>query len=408
LHRVAGRQGITGAEPTGPPAPATPAVPRVFLPDPAGDLERIRPGRRLEVGLAELEAWMLAEWVRSLIDCSEATVIAYRLDLAQFIEWACATGVEGPAAVDHLVIRRFLGELAEHHYAMASTARRVSAMRRYFDWVRRRCGLSGPKPMRRVALPSGRTRSRLPRVVDNQDLAELLDPPPAATPEADSRRLRNLCISGLFYDSGIRVGELCRLNVGDVDLEVGIIDVWGKGGRERRLPIAEPSIEALEAWLDHGRCHHEHVACAHCARPLPVEELADDAVAAFLVEAAAELEVLAGTGASAAEALRRLEAMATDADLPVGPVPLPASAPLFLNHLGRRIGQRDVRRIFEDRGIYPHQLRHTYATHLMEGGADLRVIQELLGHASIATTAIYTHVSAKRLREVHTATHPRG
>jgi integrase/recombinase XerC len=122
------------------------------------------------------------------------------------------------------------------------------------------------------------------------------------------------------------------------------------------------------------------------------------------------LEALVDAGATAADALHHLEAIADGLELPLGggPAPLPAGAPLFLNQRGRRMGTRDVRRILEDRGIYPHQIRHTTATHLMEGGMDLRALQEFLGHRSITTTAIYTHVSAKHLADVHTATHPRA
>jgi integrase/recombinase XerC len=175
-------------------------------------------------------------------------------------------------------------------------------------------------------------------------------PPPAAVDnDPDSIRWRDDAVLELLYGSGLRVAELCGLRPGDVDLRVGTVTVWGKGGKQRQVPITPPAVAALGAWLERGR----------------VELARDDT---------------------------------------------PADA-VFLNQRGRRLAPRDVRRIIDRRAsspTHPHALRHTFATHLLDGGADLRVVQELLGHADLSTTQHYTHVSKERLRSVYEATHPRG
>ena len=153
----------------------------------------------------------------------------------------------------------------------------------------------------------------------------------------------------LLYGSGVRVGELCALSIGDVDLDQGRAIVWGKGGKQRAVPLSEPAVHALRQWIGPRR----------------------DAS-------------LSG-------------AASTDA--------------LFVNQRGHTLTPRDVRRIVDRRAAsptHPHALRHTFATHLLDGGADLRAVQELLGHADLATTQRYTHVSRERLRSVYDATHPRA
>jgi len=413
LHRVAARQHVTGAaELAGgrAPAPTTPSVVMTVAAGVAADDERGHshfPSLDL-ASATQLDPWLFDEFLRSLIDLAAHSVKAYRGDVAHFIAWALEDGVEDPAGIDHLVVRRYVADLRAQRYADASAARKVSVLRRYLKWVRRRHQLPGPDPTRRVNLPSGIALQmrRIPRIVEPGQLEELLDPPPAP-PEHEALRLRDLTIVGLLYDAGLRVGELCGLNVGDVDLRDGLVTVLGKGNKQRRVPIAEPSVEALEAWLDHGRCRHERVACVACATTREAE-LAGEAAAGFLTETARAIGKLA-RGASAADALDRLGELAAAHDLSRDSVTaLPAQAPLFLNHRGRRLGDRDVRRLLEGRGLHPHQLRHTAATHLLEGGMDLRLIQEFLGHSSITTTQIYTHVSKRLLSTVHAATHPRA
>ena len=156
----------------------------------------------------------------------------------------------------------------------------------------------------------------------------------------------------MLYGTGVRVSELCGLDRGDADLRRGMITVLGKGAKVRRLPLGEPAVDAVAAWLEHGR------------------------------------SALVGTET-------------------------PKHA-IFLNRRGRRLSPRDARRILDrhpmpdGRTLHPHALRHAYATHLLEGGADLRTVQELLGHADLATTQIYTHLTRERLRAVYEATHPRA
>ena len=161
------------------------------------------------------------------------------------------------------------------------------------------------------------------------------------------RRTRDDAVLELLYGSGLRVSELCSLDADHVDLAAGAVVVWGKGGKQRRVPMSEPSCTAVRRWLDH------------------------------------RAEVL-----SASE-----------------------GAALFGNERGKRLTPRDVRRLLDRRSpvpTHPHALRHTYATHLLDGGADLRVVQELLGHADVATTQRYTHVSTERLRAVYAEAHPRA
>jgi site-specific recombinase XerD len=192
---------------------------------------------------------------------------------------------------------------------------------------------------------------------------ELLEAPHAGDDADPARRLRDDALLELLYGSGLRVAELCGLDLAGLDLAAGAVTVWGKGSKERRVPMSEPSVEALSAYLDRGR-------------------------AAFL-------------SPPAAPGLRLSETV-TD----------PATArAVFFNSRRRRMTPRDVRRVLDRRSptpTHPHALRHTYATHLLDGGADLRVVQELLGHASLRTTEVYTHVSTERLVSAYRSAHPRA
>ncbi len=276
-----------------------------------------------------------------------ATTTAYRSDLDAFVEWAARAGVDDPGGVDRLVARRYLAHLATRRYAKRTVARKASSIRRYFAWAVR-TGRLAADPVAGLSAPSG--GGRLPRVLRTDELAGLLDEPPAAV-DADppAVRLRDDAVLELLYGSGLRVAELCGLTPGDVDLDRSLVTVWGKGSKQRQVPMSAPAVDAIRGWLDDGRAG-----------------LADERT--------------------------------------------PPDA-LFLNRLGRRLGSRDVRRIIDRRSAaptHPHALRHTYATHLLDGGADLRAVQELLGHADLSTTQHYTHVSKERLRSVHEATHPRA
>ena len=299
-------------------------------------------------------SWRLDEFERSLTSVRPATVAAYRRDLRGFVTWAERCGLSGPDAVDRLVLRRYLAYLATRRYARRSMARSASSLRRYFAWLARTGGVLAD-PARGLSAPKG--ESRLPRVLRPDEVTSLLDDPPARVDlDPDPIRWRDDAVLELLYGSGLRVAEVCQLGAADVDLRGRSVTVWGKGGRQRRVPMSEPCVEAVAVWIGRGR-------------------------AAFR------------------DALPPAHRTSHDDDA------------LFVNRRGRRLTPRDVRRVLDHRSpspTHPHALRHTFATHLLDGGADLRTVQELLGHADLATTQIYTHVSRDRLKAVYDQTHPRA
>jgi integrase/recombinase XerC len=294
-------------------------------------------------------AWHLEEFERSLTSVAPATVAAYRRDLVAFFTWSERSGVDAPQAVDRLLLRRYLAYLTTRRYARRSIARAASSLRRYFGWLRR-TGALADDPARLLSAPRG--EARLPRVLRREELEVMLDAPPVRIDaDRESVRLRDDAVLELLYGSGLRVAELCSLDPRDLDLSSRTVRVWGKGSKQRIVPLSAPAVEALGGWLERGR-----------------------------------------------------------------PVLIPPASPadataLFLNRRGRRLTPRDVRRIIDHRSsapTHPHAFRHTFATHLLDGGADLRTVQELLGHADVGTTQIYTHVSRERLRRVYDETHPRA
>ena len=292
-------------------------------------------------------AWQLDGFGRSLTSVADSTRHAYVTDVAAFVEWAERGGVTDPARVERVLLRRYLAYLSTRGYARRTMARKAASLRRYFAWLRH-VGVIATDPSARLSAPRG--EGRLPHVLSRGELEALLDAPPARVDDDEEGiRLRDDAVLELLYGSGVRVAELCGLRLSDVDLESRRLNVWGKRSKERQVPLSEPAAEAVRGWLERGRA-----------------------------------------------AL-------------VGPDSPPDS--LFLNRRGRRLGERDVRRILDHRAqspTHPHALRHTFATHLLDGGADLRVVQELLGHASLETTQVYTHVSKERLFQVHESTHPRA
>jgi integrase/recombinase XerC len=301
--------------------------------------------------------WELAAFHRSLGGLSPATVRAYISDLESFTTWAERGGARGPADVDRIVLRRYLAYLATRRYAKATIARKAAAVRTYFSWCHRR-GLIAGDPSARLTAP--KPASRLPRVLGRSELHALLEPEDraasagsdeAAPPTAVSSalRLRDDAVLELLYGSGIRVAELCGLDRRRVDIDRRLAVVIGKGNKERQVLMHDRCAEAVSQWVEDGM--------------------------GVLVRASSPPEAL------------------------------------FLNQRGNRLGPRDVRRILDRRSpvpTHPHALRHTFATHLLDGGADLRVVQELLGHASLQTTQVYTHVSKERLLTVYDDTHPRA
>ena len=277
---------------------------------------------------------------------SPHTVAAYVGDVAGLLEHAERLGLDTLDAIDPGVLRSWLARLRTSGYARSTLARKATTARVFFAFALRR-GLATTDPADQLATP--KAERRLPRVLRPVEAAALLDAPDEST----ATGLRDRAILELLYATGIRVSELCGLDTDDVDEARRVVRVMGKGAKERSVPYGVPAGVALDVWRRRGR--------AALAR--------------------------AGSG--------------------------PA---LFLGERGGRIDPRTVRRLVHaylggleglpDLG--PHGLRHSAATHLLEGGADLRSVQELLGHATLATTQIYTHVSAERLKASYDQAHPRA
>jgi site-specific recombinase XerD len=276
---------------------------------------------------------------------AERTRRAYGVDLAQFVAWAEERGLE-PGKVRHRDVRRYGAGLSAAGAAAATVARKLAAVRGLFDFLVRTERV-GQNPADLVSSP--KREQKLPRVLSGEQVRSLLERIPARTP----LQLRDRAMLELAYSCGLRCEEIVNLENDSYDFETEQLRVLGKGSKERLLPVGEPAQRALRGYLERGR-----------------------------------------------------QALATD----------PRQAALFLSKSGRRLSNSDitrrlglwVREAALAAGISPHALRHSFATHLLEGGADLRTIQELLGHASISTTQVYTRVDAARLREAYAATHPRA
>ncbi|MBN2247442.1 MAG: tyrosine recombinase [Coriobacteriia bacterium] len=285
------------------------------------------------------------EHLRVERNLSPRTVTAYASDIGGFCEWAAREGVHILDA-DHRRLRRYLAELDRARYSKRTIARHLAAIRSLYRYLVRR-GLLSASPAAVLATP--KAARRLPDVAAGSLIDQLLALPDVSTPSG----LRDLAMIELLYASGVRVSELTGLDLGDVDTASATIRVMGKGARERIVPVHPLAIKRLREYLAGGR---------------PVLDKGS------------------------------------------------AEGAFFLNRLGTRLSSGGVRRMLdrylrqlEQPGrITPHDLRHSFATHLLEGGADLRTVQELLGHVALSTTQIYTHVSTRHLREVHKGAHPRA
>ena len=308
-------------------------------------------------------------------DASPHTVRAYATALAAYLAWLDAAGLEWRSP-ERVALRRYLGELTEGH-ARTTVAQRLAAIRSLYRWARR-TGLVSADPWAALATP--RRPHRLPAVLATEEVERLLDAvgdelaavgdgaAPAHEPAPGSRSsaaplrhalaLRDVALVETAYAAGLRISELAGARLGALDLARGEIRVAGKGRKERIGLLGRPARSALGAYLADGR---------------PV--------------------LLARGG----EGPRRSDA-------------------LFINHRGAPLGVRGIRYRFHRASVRaglpddatPHTLRHSFATHLLDGGADLRVVQELLGHADLATTQVYTHVAPGRLRSVYRRAHPRA
>lgn len=270
---------------------------------------------------------------------------AYLADVHELARWCHSSGI-GPLDVGAKDLRRHVASLSGRGLAASTIARRLASFRAFFR-VHLIEGSIDHNPADLLSAP--RLRRDLPDVLAEGDIARLLERIPARTP----LELRDRALFELAYSSGLRAGELVTLDVGSIDFESEAVRVEGKGGKTRTVPIGEPAIKATRAWLERGR-----------------------------------------------------GALCPDGD----------ERALFTSRRGRRLSTSDVRRrltLWARRaglpgGMHPHALRHSFATHLLDGGADLRVIQEMLGHESISTTQIYTRVESARLKSAYRQAHPRA
>jgi site-specific recombinase XerD len=275
---------------------------------------------------------------------SPATLRAYTADLGQLGRWLAAAEV-APEQADARTLRRYAAHLGTLRYAPATAARKLSAVRGAYAWMHDR-GAIERSPA--ALIPGPRRARTLPATLSGEEVVRLLDSPAGTEP----RDLRDRALLELLYGCGLRAAEACDLRLRDVRLEAGSLRVTGKGGKQRVVPIGGAAEAALERYLARGR--PRLAASGGCDR-------------------------------------------------------------LFVSVRGRPLHPSDVRRALiralERAGVpqrSPHALRHTFATHLLEGGADLRSIQDLLGHASVGTTQVYTHVSVRHLRTAHANAHPRA
>ncbi|MFC4050928.1 tyrosine recombinase XerC [Actinomadura syzygii] len=284
--------------------------------------------------------------LRAERDVSPHTLRAYLGDLNDLVGYAADTGVTEPGELDVSLLRAWLARQHALGRSRATLARRTAAVRAFTRHLHRR-GLLDDDPGLLLGTP--KRQRDLPIALTQEEAARLLDTMDAQGPLG----LRDLAVLELLYGTGVRVSELCGLDIDDLDTGRRTVRVLGKGGRERTVPVGEPAVRAVQDWLRAGR-----------------------------------------------------PALSTEGSGPA----------LFLGVRGGRLHPTSARRIVHDRinevgevpDLSPHGLRHSAATHLLEGGADLRSVQEILGHASLQTTQIYTHVAPERLKHVHRQAHPRG
>lgn len=287
-------------------------------------------------------------------NASEHTVRAYGTDLAAFARWAERNNLEG-LTVNYRELRGYLSDLTRAGYAKSTVNRRLSSLRTFFQW----CNLVGYCEENPAELIQGpRIPPTLPKVIRSGDMQRLLEVYGPRDNLGNPRKqtpgdLRNAAILELLYACGARVSEVSGLGVKDVDFGQGQVKVFGKGSKERIIPLHQGALDSLQAYLRDGRPGLENDA---------------------------------------------------------------SPSLLFLSDSGKQMSPDLIRRMYKkalvaaglDESYSPHAMRHTFATDVLDGGADLRSVQEMLGHASLSTTQIYTHVSANRLKEVHHQAHPRG
>ncbi len=297
------------------------------------------------------------EHLRYERNVSAHTLRNYKSDLEQFLAYLSPVNKESASRqypeigqIDHLTIREWLSTLHSEHKKKSSVARKLAALRTFFQFLLRE-GIVELNPAKLVSTP--RLEKKLPKHLSIEDAIRFIETPDIET----DLGMRDRAILELLYATGVRVSELTTLSTGDIDLKQRLIRVTGKRRKERIVPFGEPALKALEAYL-----------------------------------------------------------LVRDRFLAQAPISKRDSEAVFLNYQGTRITTRSVGRMVEKyiricagmHDISPHALRHSFATHLLDSGADLRDIQELLGHARLSTTQIYTHVSMEKLIEVYDKAHPKA
>ena len=279
-------------------------------------------------------------------NASRYTVRNYTTDLLGFFQFIRDKEIDSLKEVDRHTLRGYLSQLMEKGFVKASIARKLSAIRSFYRYLLREEIIS-TSPVATTSSP--KLDKRLPSFLTIEEISRLLEAPDLSTPQG----LRDRALLELLYASGFRVSELVSLNLEQVNLDTNESRVWGKGAKERVVLMGKPAARALITYLRQGRSK------------------------------------LFGTR-------------------------IRMTSALFINRYGKRLTERRVQRILEKytniagigKRVYPHMLRHTFATHLLDGGADLRVVQELLGHASLSSTQIYTHVSKSQAKKVYLSAHP--
>ena len=293
---------------------------------------------------AELSAFRL--YLETERHASPYTLRNYLHDLKEFRDFLVQNGVSSWEGVGREVLRDYLASLLERGIARSSISRKFSALRSFYKYLVREKRVAAD-PTRTTSVP--KKEARLPSFLTREEMLSLLEAPDLSTPAG----LRDRALLELLYASGLRVSEIAGLDVANVDLTEKEARVWGKRSKERLVVMGRPAARALREYLEKGR------------------------------------PALLGENRSTA---------------------------LFLNVDGKRLTVRSVQKMVKEyalkagleKDVHPHLLRHTFATHLLDGGADLRTVQELLGHESLASTQVYTHISQSQARRVYTRAHPRA
>ena len=360
----------------------------------AGDPDRLGRNRRaprrppMKDALAEF-----LEHLRLNENASQHTVRAYESDLSQFLTFLARRGSRTRAQltvadVDHLSIREFLGDLHRRGNTRSSAARKLAAIRTFGRYLRREGILEGD-PAALVGTP--KREQRLPAHLGEAEMSALLDMPDGSQPLGR----RDRAILELFYASGLRLSELVGLDLGDVNLNGRMVRVLGKGGKERIVPFNHSTEKAIRAWLSDREA-------LISASEIPTT----DGTRITRVTSGTRIARTTKGQGTKNHAARISRSRGTRI----------AQMPMFLNYQGGRLSTRSVDRLVRKYvaacstrfGISPHALRHSFATHLLERGADLRAIQELLGHARLSTTQRYTHLNAAQLLETYRKAHPKA